>query len=198
MHGMANTWNFIDNTLTSHKASRETSTKSERNHGRKRPRTNKGRGGGVSIHPQPLAESFHVQQGPSEMPPTDAAPALMSFESRIALALQGSNWGELQKSITAVQPQIPVPETVVTEPEIAVPDDVKPEMSAKQKKKREQFDRTIARDTGSVVQIIHAETVAPVDMEVTWDQDPELLCSYNWQASDETNTIFGELFPLFC
>jgi hypothetical protein len=132
------------------------------------------------------------------MPPTDAAPALMSFESRIALALQGSNWGELQKSITAVQPQIPVPETVVTEPEIAVPDDVKPEMSAKQKKKREQFDRTIARDTGSVVQIIHAETVAPVDMEVTWDQDPELLCSYNWQASDETNTIFGELFPLFC
>jgi hypothetical protein len=119
----------------------------------------------------------------------------MSFESRIALALQGSNWGELQKNIAAVQPQIPVPETVVAESEIAVPDDVKPEMSAKQKKKREQFDRTIARDTGSVVQIIHAETVIPVDMEVTWDQDPELLCSYNWQASDETNTIFGKLFP---
>jgi hypothetical protein len=129
------------------------------------------------------------------VPPTDAAPALMSFESRIALALQGSNWGELQKNIAAVQPQIPVPETVVAESEIAVPDDVKPEMSAKQKKKREQFDRTIARDTGSVVQIIHAETVIPVDMEVTWDQDPELLCSYNWQASDETNTIFGKLFP---
>jgi hypothetical protein len=118
----------------------------------------------------------------------------MSFESRIALALQGSNWGELQTSIAVVQPQISVPETAATEPEAAVPNVVKPEMSAKQKKKREQFDRTIARDTGPVVQIIHAETVTPVATEVTWDQDPELLCSYNWQASDETNTIFGKLF----
>jgi hypothetical protein len=114
----------------------------------------------------------------------------MSFESRIALALQGgSNWQDLQKTVSAAQPQAPVPENVTAEPEVQ--DDVKPEMTAKQKKKREQFDRTIARDTGAVLHTIHADDVEPVATSVTWDQDPELLCSYNWQASDETNTIFG-------
>lgn len=129
------------------------------------------------------------------MPPANVAPAPISFESRIALALQGgSNWQDLQRTVSAVQPQAPVPHTVATEPEVAVQDEVKPEMTAKQKKKREQFDRTIARDTGAVLHTIHAQDVKPVATSVTWDQDPELLCSYNWQASDQTNTIFGKSF----
>jgi hypothetical protein len=122
----------------------------------------------------------------------------MSFESRIALALQGSNWQELQKSIATPQSQAPVPETVATESAVIIEDNIKqpPEMTAKQKKKRQQFDRTIARDTGDVLQVIEAESVTPVATSITWDQDPELLCSYNWQASDKSNTIFGELVLL--
>jgi hypothetical protein len=41
-----------------------------------------------------------------------------------------------------------------------------------------------------VLQVIEADSIAPVVANVTWDQDPELICSYNWQASTEDNTIF--------
>jgi hypothetical protein len=180
--------------LTLPKAIREQSADNERKYGRKRPKTNKGPRGGTPSQPAPLAEDSRVQQGSSEILPENTAPVPISFESRIALALQGSSWQELQHSFATVQSLIPVPETVKTEPAIAVEDEINkpPGPTAKQKKKKEQFDRTIARDTGNVLQIIHSESVTPVTTSVMWDQDPELLCSYNWQASYETNTIFGE------
>jgi hypothetical protein len=181
--------------LTLHEASKEKSSTSERGHGRKRVRTRRGPGGATSNQPAPLPLNSQVEQGV----PETTAPIPMSFESRIALALQGSNWQELQKSIATPQAQAPGPETVAPESTVVVEDDINkpPEMTAKQKKKRQQFDRTIARDTGDVLQIIDAKSVTPVASSVTWDQDPELLCSYNWQASDESNTIFGESILLW-
>jgi hypothetical protein len=69
-----------------------------------------------------------------------------------------------------------------------------PGMTAKQQKKRERFDRGVARDAGEYLQSIPVESIVPVSQDVTWDQEPELLCSYNWQAStDDKNTIFGKL-----
>lgn len=68
------------------------------------------------------------------------------------------------------------------------------ELTGKQKKKRLRFDNAIARDAGAVLHTIEADSVVPVPWPVTWDKDPELVCSYNWQAStDGTNTIFGAL-----
>jgi hypothetical protein len=104
------------------------------------------------------------------------------------LALQGASWQGLQA------PAESAPEAVQA-PEVAAEEESKPpELTAKQKKKREQFDRTIARDAGGVLQTIDPAAIVPIEEEVAWDQDPELLCSYNWLAStDDTNTIFGKV-----
>jgi hypothetical protein len=124
-------------------------------------------------------------------------PTPMSFEAKIALALQGSNWQELQtnsKNTPTMQPDA-LPQEGVTLDVTVEEDDVNkpPGMTAKQKKKKERFDRTIARDAGDVLQMIETDSIVPVNIDVTWNQDPELLCSYNWQAStDNTNTIFGK------
>jgi hypothetical protein len=114
-----------------------------------------------------------------------------SFEQKIALALQGGKWQELQKSMdmgTSAAPSEGVQEGVSEE---AVPEGP-PEPTAKQKKKKAQFAKTIARDTGDVLQTIEPDAIVPGPQEVTWDQDPELLCCYNWQASTDDNTIFGK------
>lgn len=67
------------------------------------------------------------------------------------------------------------------------------ELTAIQKKKLARFERQLAKDAGDVLHTIKLETILPIEQEVTWDQDPELLCSYNWKAStDGTNTIFGK------
>ena len=116
----------------------------------------------------------------------------MSFEARIALALKGSSWQELQSSnevAFSTQGGL-VQETDFEAAESGV--EVAKELTAKQKKKIERFEQIIARDTGDVLQVIEADAVTPVPAPVTWDEDPELLCCYNWQAStDGTNTIFG-------
>ncbi|OAL04346.1 hypothetical protein IQ06DRAFT_214112 [Phaeosphaeriaceae sp. SRC1lsM3a] len=129
-------------------------------------------------------------------------PPAMSFENKIALALQGSNWQQLQNSnnnkaaadTAAMQPEVftqnPGFEELVvasTAEEVNQP----PQLTAKQKKKKQTFERSVARDAGEVLQTIEPSAVEPVVENVTWDQDPELLCSYNWQdTTDDTNTIF--------
>lgn len=125
---------------------------------------------------------------PAKAPVQSTEP--FSFEAKIALALQGASWQGLQ----APAPADLAPAAFQT-PEVETEEASKPpELTAKQKKKRDQFDRIIARDTGDVLQTIEAASIVPVEQEVAWDQDPELLCSYNWQAStDNTNTIFGKL-----
>lgn len=142
-------------------------------------------------------KGHHARRRPRKAPSQSQAPvndgsqttAVFSFEDKIALALQGASWQGLQAGAPVeTAPQAPQAAEAGTEEEAKLP-----EMTAKQKKKRDQFDRTIARDAGDVLQTIEAAGIVPVEQEVAWDQDPELLCSYNWQAStDNTNTIFGK------
>lgn len=120
----------------------------------------------------------------------------ISFEDKIALALGGSNWQQLQQS-THQYHNVP-PQTDQTLP--IAPDteddgdqvDQGPVMTAKQIKKKERFDSRVAQHAGEVLEMIDVDTVHGIAESVLWDQDPELLCSYNWQAStNDTNTIFG-------
>jgi hypothetical protein len=134
-------------------------------------------------------------------------PAAMSFEARIGLALQGSSWQQLQSAVTepvgvenddAVQEDEDIEEIDDDEEldaEVAEGEHEAPkELTEKQKKKLARFAQTIARDAGDIFETIPVDTLTPGPESVTWKDDPELLCSYNWQAStDQTNTIFGKL-----
>jgi hypothetical protein len=127
----------------------------------------------------------------------------MSFESKIALALGGSNWQQLQGDSSS-EPTIAAEEdeesgaedeevnTKATEEVV-----IDPAIAKKHQKKKERFQQSIARDAGEIVETIDKDTLTPVPDKVVWDQEPELLCCYNWQASDDgTNTIFGEQTPI--
>jgi hypothetical protein len=123
----------------------------------------------------------------------------ISFESKIALALGGSSWQQLQDD-SIVEPTIAAEDDedddsddgddiAETAEEVAI-DPVK---AAKYKKKIERFNNTIARDAGDIVETIDKTALTPIPEQVVWDEEPELLCCYNWQAAaDGTNTIFGE------
>lgn len=143
----------------------------------------------------------------------------MSFEAKIAMALGGSSWQSLQNSNTA-DPILAAGQTAHADEEYEEYEDnddedgdggngipivdgtadagaaQEPEVDEallkKRKKKLERFEKTIARDTGEAVETIDVASLTPIAQQVSWDQDPELLCCYNWQAStDGTNTIFG-------
>ncbi|KAH5753834.1 hypothetical protein HBI16_232460 [Parastagonospora nodorum] len=176
----------------------ETSPSSIRQRGRKRPKVHERPVSSVPEKPVPVTA---VPQ-PTETGAMDnISPAAMSFEAKIALALQGSNWQALQHQTSSTETNnastIPQAEALAEESVAAEPiagvagiPSILPDMTAKQKKKKERFDQKIARDTGDVLQLIEADTIAPVAEGVTWDQDPELVCSYNWQDSTDQNTIF--------
>ncbi|KAI8933053.1 hypothetical protein NX059_009699 [Plenodomus lindquistii] len=110
-------------------------------------------------------------------------PIAPSFEAMVGLALRGSNWQQLQQPGNGLL-GAPVQE--------AGEDLLRPAvMTAKQKKKMVRFNKTVARDAGDVIESIEAGSIMPVAQSVSWDEEPELLCSYNWQNSDNgTNTIF--------
>jgi hypothetical protein len=98
----------------------------------------------------------------------------MSFEAKIALALQGSNWQTLQNAgmgsnTLAVPPETLINASVTAEGSAALGDNfVKPpDMTAKQKKKKERFDQKIAKDTGDVLQLIEADSITPVPASVS-------------------------------
>jgi hypothetical protein len=185
--------------LTHDEAFSGRSSDSKPHNGRKHIIVNRESSSSSTNQPAPTAAQPHDYQNIGINPAVIMAPASISFEAQIGLALQGSNWQELQNSNSIgmpIQTETVVQESVFVDDEANLP----PEMTTKQKKKKERFERTIARDTGDVLQLIEAESIMPVEHNVTWDQDPELVCSYNWQAStDDTNTIFGTLtcFRLF-
>ncbi|EUC46188.1 hypothetical protein COCMIDRAFT_36149 [Bipolaris oryzae ATCC 44560] len=142
----------------------------------------------------------------------------MSFEAKIAMALGGSSWQSLQNSSTA--DPVPAAEQATNADEEYEDDDddddedgdggngisivdgpadtvaaresqVDKELLKKRKKRLERFEKTVARDAGEVVETIDVDSLIPVSQKVSWDQDPEIVCCYNWQAStDGTNTIF--------
>ncbi|KAF2024386.1 hypothetical protein EK21DRAFT_29186, partial [Setomelanomma holmii] len=125
-------------------------------------------------------------------------PVSFSFEDKIALALQGSSWQDLQTINRTVEiPQqtstnnggaIVRTDAIQSDPEAIAKALQK---SKKQLRKKEQFDKRTERDAGDYLQSIALESIVPVIQNVTWEQEPEVLCSYNWQAqSDNTNTIY--------
>lgn len=138
-------------------------------------------------------------------------PNASPFEAMVGLALRGSDWQKLQNTALALdahpaqmqetvdpgtgEPEAGEPET--SESELDTPADeaqAPRQMTAKQQKKMMKFEKSVARDTGKVHHVIRPDAIAPVPHKVSWEGDPELLCSYNWKEShDGTNTIFGEL-----
>lgn len=80
--------------------------------------------------------------------------------------------------------------------ELDIPKPLPKVLTAAQKKKQQNKERVLSRDRGSVIQIISPSDVQPYQSPgskstVTWDEDPEILCSYNWSSVDDgSNTIF--------
>ena len=64
------------------------------------------------------------------------------------------------------------------------------ELTPKQKKKRAKITRVLQRDTGVVLHSIEATNTSPIPETVTWTQEPEVLCCYNWSDDAKSNTIF--------
>jgi hypothetical protein len=119
----------------------------------------------------------------------------MSFEGKIALALRGSNWQQLQDTGPAVVEQLIVQESEDVDVQILADESELPnEPTEKQKKRMKRFEEAVARDTGDVLQTIEVDGISPVAWDITWEKEPELLCCYNWRAAtDGSNTIYGRL-----
>ncbi|KAF7443014.1 hypothetical protein A1F94_013076 [Pyrenophora tritici-repentis] len=169
----------------------------ERVAGVKRTRTDRG----TATPPEDRApKSAHLpmtNDSITSAPNMDSTP--LSFETKIAMALQGQgNWQQLQNApIAAAAANSGVADnedSVLGEDETnepkAVEDVVDTARKEKLAKKAQRFNQVIARDAGEVVKTIDLDTIQPVRETVSWDQDPELLCCYNWQFSTTANTIF--------
>ena len=65
-----------------------------------------------------------------------------------------------------------------------------PPPTASQKKKMAKQARLVSRDAGDILQSINCDEVMPLPHNIEWTQEPELLCCYNWQEAEDTNTIF--------
>lgn len=77
------------------------------------------------------------------------------------------------------------------EGELDIPKPLPKMLTPAQRKKKERKNRVLAKDRGPVLQTISLDDVKPHQSNVTWDQDPELLCSYNWSSTvDSNNTIY--------
>jgi hypothetical protein len=101
----------------------------------------------------------------------------------------------LQTTIDSVA----IHETPHLDPDAAVADDVldtgvtqdeRPPPTKGQKNRMAKQARLVSRDAGDILHTISFEDVMPVPDEVTWDQDPELLCCYNWSDNERSNTIY--------
>ncbi|CAE7185923.1 hypothetical protein P3342_008454 [Pyrenophora teres f. teres] len=190
----------------------------ERISGVKRTRTDCGTATPPEDRPPKTAHHPKTEDSTTRAPNMDSTP--FSFEAKIAMALQGQgNWQQLQgapmaaTAAAAASSGVAVSEVkyeeveveedediefdedlVLAEDEIsepkAVEDVVDVARAEKLAKKVQRFNQVIARDAGDIVKTIDLNTIQPVQETVSWDQDPELLCCYNWQASTTTNTIF--------
>ncbi|KAJ4348921.1 hypothetical protein N0V95_005047 [Ascochyta clinopodiicola] len=77
------------------------------------------------------------------------------------------------------------------EGELDIPKPLPKVLTPAQKKKKWRKARVLSKERGSVLYTISPEDVRPHESPVTWDQEPEILCSYNWSgANDGSNTIF--------
>jgi hypothetical protein len=77
------------------------------------------------------------------------------------------------------------------EGELDIPKPLPKVLTPAQKRKKERKDRVLLKDRGPVLHTVSPADVQPYQSSVLWDQDPELLCSYNWSSTvDGSNTIF--------
>jgi hypothetical protein len=59
------------------------------------------------------------------------------------------------------------------------------------KRAMKKMSSQLAGDSGDMLQAIHPDDIITTMTKVTWDDDPELLCSYNWEGvEDDYNTLF--------
>jgi methylphosphotriester-DNA--protein-cysteine methyltransferase len=132
---------------------------------RRRPRANKKPRGGASITDAMVAAGIHDNASIAEAPAPTLTPEPMSFATKIGLALQGSNWQDLQNSNTSA---MATSTEVLTEETVAIEDELRRsrQATAKQLKKLERLGATIVRDTGEVLQTIQVDSVIPVEEDV--------------------------------
>ncbi len=77
------------------------------------------------------------------------------------------------------------------EGELDIPKPLPKVLTPAQKRKKLRFIRILMKDRGDVLHTISPADVQPHPSAVTWDADPELLCSYNWFTTvDGSNTLF--------
>lgn len=82
------------------------------------------------------------------------------------------------------------------EGELDIPRPLPKVLTPAQRKKQKRKERVLSKDRGPIIQTIFPADVQPhgsagYQTKVTWDEDPEILCSYNWCSTvDGTNTIF--------
>ena len=65
------------------------------------------------------------------------------------------------------------------------------EMSAKKKKRLQRMSNTMAREAGPVNLTLDVDALVPISSEVTWDQEPELLCCYNWHGAVDGTSMYS-------
>ena len=80
--------------------------------------------------------------------------------------------------------------------ELDIPKPLPKVLTAAQAKKQERKNRVLSKDRGPIINTISPSDVQPYDSNsyksrIAWDEDPEILCSYNWSSAvDGSNTIF--------
>lgn len=81
------------------------------------------------------------------------------------------------------------------EGELDIPKPLPKVLTAAQMRKRERKQKVLSNGRGPVLHTISPPDVQPYgshhDSSVTWTEDPEIICSYNWSSvADNKNTIF--------
>ncbi|KAH6638901.1 hypothetical protein C7974DRAFT_469547 [Boeremia exigua] len=82
------------------------------------------------------------------------------------------------------------------EGELDIPKPPPKALTAAQKKKQERKERVLSKDRGPILHTFSPSDIQPNEStgsktEVSWDEDPEILCCYNWSSTvDGSNTIF--------
>lgn len=77
------------------------------------------------------------------------------------------------------------------EGELDIPRPLPKVLTPAQKRKKQRKDAVLSRLRGPAFQEILTPDIVACEQEVTWDEDPEIVCSYNWSSTaDGSNTIY--------
>lgn len=77
------------------------------------------------------------------------------------------------------------------EGELDIPRPLPKVLTPAQRRKKARKDAVLSKLRGPAFQEILAPDVVACEQEVTWNEDPEIICSYNWSSTDDgSNTIY--------